>query len=335
MWDPAPWFVDGALHSAEVARVLAYAATHGEEGVILPHHLRVRALAVPGQAIRVYAGAAAIRNRYPGGSWYQTYVGHSPTEHTVDVSPTGSSGRRSDLIVARVVDPQYPGTPEPADPTDFQYIYTDIIENVPAGTQTVAELGLNIPAIELARIDFPPNTATVTQDMITDLRRVANPRKDRIVQMRTTFGGVQELTHRGDSGDMRAWPNLSQAAQGQIWMRVPEWASRANIIGTWGQVRAAHNTNTWGQLRVGLEGNGLWVGTRETRFTERDGFSGRKHYVSGGEVTIPEAMRGELVDVVFQGRRAMDSPTGGDFVAVAVDEHSMVVADVEFLESSY
>ena len=91
-WDSTPWFVGGgAHHSPEVARVLAYAASSGAEGIVTPEALRVRPLAVPGTSVRIAPGACLIVNRYPGGAW-QTYVGRNPVEHTVPITAAGAGG---------------------------------------------------------------------------------------------------------------------------------------------------------------------------------------------------------------------------------------------------
>ena len=58
-FDSVPWFVGGgALHSPEVARLLAHAATSGAAGVVTPADLAVSALPVPGASVRVAVGGA-------------------------------------------------------------------------------------------------------------------------------------------------------------------------------------------------------------------------------------------------------------------------------------
>src|SRR5690606_29700444 len=128
-WDAVPWFVGGgAEHSPEVARLLAYAATGGAEGIVLPTDLRVAPLSAPGSGVRVLPGAAPVRTRASGGA-LQTYVARLPVANTVSISATGSGAGRSDLIVARIEDPYVAGTPyqEPENPASGPYVFTRVI----------------------------------------------------------------------------------------------------------------------------------------------------------------------------------------------------------------
>ena len=73
MLDTVPWFVGhpGAQHSAESARMLAYMASGGREGIVSAADMRVSALPVPGSAVVVQPGAVAVLNRAAG---QQTYI---------------------------------------------------------------------------------------------------------------------------------------------------------------------------------------------------------------------------------------------------------------------
>lgn len=176
-FDPVPWFVGGgAQHSADVARLLMYLATGGSEGVVNRTDMRVLALAVPGGNVRVMPGACVILNRALGGA-NQSYGGRIAQEDdTVAIAATGSSGGRSDLIIARVEDPTISGEPwQTPDPVETgPYIYPRVIANVPSGTRSVHELGLGYSAITLARVDIPASTGAITQAMIKDLRPICN-----------------------------------------------------------------------------------------------------------------------------------------------------------------
>ena len=92
MWNPTPWMVDGARHSAAVGRLVAYASLNGSEGVVLPTDLKVTALGSPGAAVQVAPGGAIILNRYPGGV-RETYVGLNPASHQVPIAATTSAGK--------------------------------------------------------------------------------------------------------------------------------------------------------------------------------------------------------------------------------------------------
>src|SRR5699024_922068 len=175
-----PWAVGGgAQHEVEVARQQTHDSTGGAEGISLPGDLKVRPLATPGTKVRVAPGGALLLNRYPGGAG-QTYAVRNDAEVEVSVTATGSSGGRSDLVVARVLDPQYEGQP-PADPDEFDYSMVEIVEGVSSSATSAEDAGLNYPAVALARIDLPASTGTVEADHLTDLREMARPRSKRFL----------------------------------------------------------------------------------------------------------------------------------------------------------
>jgi hypothetical protein len=176
-FDPVPWAVGGgAVHSSEVARLMTYLATGGQEGVLGSLDLAVSPLAVPGTGIRVAPGACVIRNRASGTS-YDTYAARMPSQTTLTTTPNGPSAPRSDLILARVENPFISGEPWsiPSDVTVGPYVFARIVQGVPITTRNVASLNLGYSGIALARIDYPINTGTVTAGMIKDLRCVTNP----------------------------------------------------------------------------------------------------------------------------------------------------------------
>src|SRR5699024_6184474 len=172
-----PYLVGGGFeHSAEVMRAMLAASTSGAEGIVNAGDFKVRPLAVPGTSVRVAPGNALIRNSYGGGQ-AQTYACRAGSETEVPIEATGSAGSRTDLIVARSDDP--PDQGGSFDPLTFEAARFEVIKGVPASTKTVAGLGLTYPAIALARVTLPASTGTVTAAMITDLRKLAQPRKER------------------------------------------------------------------------------------------------------------------------------------------------------------
>ena len=222
-FDPVPWVVGGgAEHSPEVARLLAYAATGGAEGIVNDTDLKVAPTAVPSNSVRVLAGACLIRSDAAGGA-QQTYVGRNVSEDVVAVAATGSGAGRSDLIVASIEDPFMAGEPwaDPANPKVGPYIFTRVIPNVQPGT-TVAPAGSN--AVALARIDIPANTGTITSDMVKDLRKLALPRRHRELfrfQPGTDKVG-QEIND--PNGLYQHWPSWEPT------FVVPDWATHVVAV---------------------------------------------------------------------------------------------------------
>lgn len=314
-WDNAAWMVKGARHSAEIGRLLAYVASSGAEGIIEPSDLRVVPYATPGAGFRVLTGACIIRNRYSGGG-QQSYAARNPTEDVVDRAGfgTGSGSGRSDLVVVRIEDPQYPGTAAPPDPLIAQYPFTRVIQGVPSGTTTAKELNLGYPAIALARIDYPANTSTITSAMIKDLRKVAVPRRDR--QQEVTFPvTLQNIP----TSSYARWP-LDEGAT--LLLSVPEWATALSVVCHLSGVKYAHagTVDTVAGLRLAFDGapgqNGIMV----------ESSSGRGHYTVAGEWSVSSAQRGTTREIVLQAVR-----TAGTGLWQA-DYQMMVVMDAEFNE---
>ncbi len=255
--DSVPWFVGGgAQHSPEVARLLAFAATNGAEGVVLPGNLKVVATGTPSAQVQVRPGAGVILNRAVGGD-LQTYMARNPTATTVSVAATSSSGARSDLIVLQVEDPFMSGEPwqDPADVTVGPYVFVRVIPNVPNTTTRLQDVSgyEGRSAITLARIDIPVSTATITNAMITDLRSVANPRETTVVA-----ANLGTVTGTMDSTAYQAFPPY------QPTLAVPDWATYARIDVTISQVQAAGNSNGFVNLSARDTSGTTVIGASDT-----------------------------------------------------------------------
>lgn len=303
-WDSVPWFVGGgAMHSPEVARVLAYVALSGNEGILSPTDLKVRALAVPGGSVTVDPGAAAILCRATG-QLHQAYAGRLASQDAMTIAPTSAGAGRSDLVVARVEDPYLAGEPwaDPEDPASGPYIFTRIIAGVPATTTTLAQLNLGYSAIPLARVDIPASTGTITQAMITDLRRVANPRRDRHLDI------IFPTTTTAISSGWTDWRTVATSRS----FAVPAWATQAVITADLSGMAVRGNA-TVGRLRVATAG----TAAESTIYDEAwSGNTVRCHYTCAGELTLPagtagtqQTVRVEAVWVEGSGRMEIDTGT--------------------------
>lgn len=259
-WDPVAWFIGGgALHSPEVARLLAYAATNGAEGIVSPGDLKVSPLAVPGSSIRVLIGAALILNRAAGGA-QQTYVGRNVSEDVKAIPSTGPGSGRNDLIIAQIKDPFLPGEPwaDPADVTVGPYIFTEIVSNVPlsATVDTAAAAAYlrtqGITGIPLAALVIPANTATITSTLIKDLRALALPRS-----LSRNYGGpptaTTTLTPSGSFVSLPQTPNVEIPAWATHWDIVAS-ANVQAIAGSAGAIRTAVGTTPIGGQIVNWSG---------------------------------------------------------------------------------
>lgn len=322
--DSTPWFIGGgATHSPEVARTLAFTATRGSEGLVEPADLRVTAQPTPNGTVAVAPGAAIIRNRYAGGG-QQSYTLRNSTQTNVPVVATGSGGGRTDLVIARVLDPQYEGS-APVDPTLFDYARLQIIQGVPAGTKTARELNLGYPAIALARVTIPASTATITAGMITDLRKVANPRRERAMLTIYPTGKWRDGTARQlPTVAYDFWPIT--AAQRPV-VAVPEWATHLDVVAHLSgiiYVKSTDNSDSVAGVRTGFASttpsqNGILVQDAEDA-------GGRYHYTVIGSHAVTANLRGADQMISLQGVRTAGT---GRWYA---DYQSSIVIDWEFSE---
>lgn len=216
-----PWMIGGgsAKHSANVGRLVAYAATGGQSGVIAPGDFKVSASApTPDGKVHMAVGAAGIVNR-SSNAQSESYMTRGLLVSDLDVSPTVGSAR-SDLVVIRIKDPQY-GWAAPADLVNGPYGFPEIIPGVAAGTVRAEQLNLQQAFYALARIDIPPNTSAITNSMIVDLRKLAQPHflPFNDLQVGPTPGENMLTTDTV----WKNWPSNVSSVE------VPVWATHADI----------------------------------------------------------------------------------------------------------
>ncbi|MER5482637.1 hypothetical protein ABT024_05385 [Streptomyces sp. NPDC002812] len=318
-WDSVPWFIEGAAeHSSEVARLLAYAAFGGAEGVVGPRDLRVQALTSPAAAVRVTTGACAIQNKSPGGT-YQSYTARMPTADQVSVAATGVSAR-SDLVIARIENPY--GNGEiwnlPANPKIGPYVHTRIISGVSQSVTDVRQVRPGDTAITLARIDLPPNTSTVTTSMITDLREMVQPRRER--RLHPVY--VQSPGNLQLRGSLVNWPPVAR-----IQVSVPRWATRAKLVTTLtGVVLLQNDVLLTLQLYIGDS----WGNTEVYIDDDQDG-ERRTTAVVAGTVNIPASMRGTTQPVYL---KTWINPNTSNYPGyIQVNRGTAIIHDIEFEEA--
>lgn len=331
-----PWAVGGgAEHQVEIARQQTFDATGGAEGISRPGNLKVQPLAIPGTKVRVAPGGALLTNRYPGGEG-QSYTVRNDAQVEVGVTATGSGGKRSDLIVVRVLDPQYEGQP-PSNPDTFQYARVEVIEGVPSSTKSARDLNLNYPAVALARIDLPASTGTVESKHITDIRELAQPRKDRhlIAYALDEDDGVLRLT----STTGAAWPRIEDIKNTDQWyLRVPEWAERVRVMATWNGVFIENTPqqNVWGRIwaHLGAYDDPSRVETPKSGFdTSQYNNNVRETWGASGDMGIPSGLRGRTIPVYLRGQIQGGSGASGNSRPVLMFASS-VSLDIEFYETA-
>lgn len=310
-----PWMIGGneAVHSAEVGRTLAFAATNGADGVILPRDLQVRQLTGgAGPAVKIMPGAACMMNRYTGASG-QSYIIRNTTDATqLTIPATGGSGVTK-YVIARINDPQYGGSASgPTGP----YCYLDLVSSI---------TNLNYPFVALAKLVQPANTTNITQAMLEDIREVANPREKTVVRptpIVTSDIGLN-LTVTGVNGEW--FPN----AHGSQTIKIPEWATRVQIENKWLSVKYANGSvataNFWTEF-----GPQIAPSTRQysiQRFKADASGQARGVWIAEDDVYVDPTIRG--TEQLFVMKARLLTGTG-----ISLDASSGVSMRVRFMEVS-
>lgn len=308
--DGVPWFTGGgAQHSPNIARVLAHAATSGASGIITPGDFKVSPSApTADNNIHVGVGAAAIVSRFANVQ-SESYIVRGAAVSDIQISPTGSSGR-SDLVILKVKDPQFPGQPVPSSVPNGPYVFPEIIPGVPANTTRIEQLNLPQAIYAPARIDIPPNTTAITAGMIKDLRELVAPHG-------STASDIQQPPSKLVLAKTQTayvdWPT------NQLNVKIPRRATHAQVVvrGSMigfgpGPTNGNGTADVW--MRVLL--NGQADGSRYTPI-------GHNAWPSQSEndgITIPwsvfgefdvRALQGQSVPIRVQGRRVLEAIATG------------------------
>lgn len=300
-----PMMVHGGTHPARAMRMMIQDLARGSAGVTEGNDLRVSPLATPGAGVRVGDGSAVVR----GASWGQgSYTQYNVGDTTVPIAPTGASAR-SDLITLRVEDPEYEGTRNPAS-QDIGYFH--VISGVSANT-VAPPAGMT--AIPLARLDIPPNTATITAAMIRDLRVIANPRRTRSLY---TASPSASSTLGYSDNKWHTWPTSAR------WnIAVPPWATQVKII-TMVAGLALKRADVFALMRNVIGG----ITGQHVAIDDDQGTGTRRNtVVIADTLLVPAAMRGTTVPIYLD--TYMYKSETGDLV---VDGATTFVLDVEFTE---
>lgn len=322
-----PMYIDQkALHRPSAIRLLSYGLTTGTQGVIGNTDLQVRALGTPGNQVQVMPGAFNVLARHLGGA-YESYAGKIRVAETSQpISPTTSSGGRSDLVILRVENPYVSGSgawEEPADPVEGPYAFVRVIEGVPNTTYDVRQLtsigGDTWSAITLARIDRPASTGVVTSaaGVIRDLRSLASLGGTRTVivenpavepppiassyflqfkdQPRDATYPSSEITHNYWSANQQwqSWPNRA------TWqVPVPSWAVSMDIDAAIFNAQILDG-DVFAQLSFEIAGSRGYVSPNVIAIDYVQ-VPGRHTLPFGGTYPVPAAIRGKVVTFRMQ-----------------------------------
>lgn len=315
-----PWVISDVTEvPLEVARMLAYAATGGSQGVVGPGDLQVRSLSTPGSSVRIAPGTFIALNNFPSND-NQSYIGWNDGEITKAVTATGPA-TRSDLVYARIWD----GGQTNGGTSGIASV--EIAQGVNPSTTTLEEVNANIAGVALARIDMPANTSTVDQAYITDLRKLVNPRRREIVRIHNMpdSSSVQNLT----SASYVTWP--SQATWS---VEIPDWAVRAQLVVNIAGYQIYEGATTtgaslWGKLRAGI--GTLYTAATDYNYSVPAGLGkvDAGSTVIAGDLYIPAADRGTTKNMLIQGLRTSATPSSA---CIRTNWGTVVVMQVIFYE---
>lgn len=338
---PTPWFVTGAVHDAQVARLLAYAAMRGQGGVLGPLDCRVLELETPGAGVRVMPGGVNVLARGFTNT-RQSYPDYLPSQDIAPIEATTASGPRSDLVVARVEDPEIPGGGWTWNPATEPVMHTRVIPNVPPTTIDVQQVEPGLTAETFCRVDIPggpsQETGTITQAMITDLRQIADLSGQRLAEnviADELFTNNKHLTQNwgqpGTNPQQGLWDTVSSyidwPADAQWSVPVPTWATGADIILDFNPKALGY---VWGYARLvinGVAGNPTGFDDQRAESTGRY----RTNIKVGGTYGIPASARGKVVTFKVQMRqREPELSPGQDLGNLVTGENTYCTFWVRF-----
>lgn len=307
-----PILVNGATHSAQQFRMLVRDLARGAEGITEGDDLRVTQLSTPGSGVQIGDGSGVVRGR--AATYQGSYAVCNIGTDTVGVASNGGGGTRYDLVVLRVEDPEVgDGT---LDPVTDEINYFQVIPNVTSTTTSAPDGRTCIP---LARLAIPASTSTITNAMITDVRRVANPRRESRLLTQAPAGASANIT-----GSTLVYSYFSTASGWNI--AVPTWAAVARIkIDALG---LRLTVNPFYGVFSATFGNDLIV----QNVTIDDNQSGTRRIPHGcaDTLTIPDNYRGTTQLLRIRGAGAT-----GNTGTMNVDGNSTFIATVEFEEAPW
>jgi hypothetical protein len=306
---PRPILTNGATHSAQQFRMLVRDLARGNEGVTEGDDLKVTQRSVPGGGVTVGDGSAVVKGR--DDAFQGHYAACNVGSVDVDIAATGGTAR-SDMVILRIEDPEYTGS---LDPTVDQIAYFQVISNVSSSATTIPDGRTGIP---LARIDIPASTGTITSSMITDLRKIANTRRDRNIYIQSPTSMSTQI-----GGSSNSYSYFSTAAGWNI--PVPSWASTVKIRFDIAGLRLTGGA-IFGAVRA-LYGSALAM--QPVIIDDNQGTGTRRiNAICADTLTLSASYRSttQLLRIQFAGYV-------GNVGTVSVDSSSTLIADVEFFEA--
>lgn len=308
MLEPIAWMIDKAKHSADLGRMVAYAATGGRTGITEAADFKVAATATASTSVAVAPGGATLKNLYPN-VLAQSYIIRNVSETLVEVPANNTAAPITRWVIAYIADPQFNG-PAPASVENGPYVFLTTVTSI---------ANLQYPHIVLASIVIPANTSAITNAMITDLRKMTTPRVERrLITLYPT--GVRTGGLAIPTAAYGAWP---LAAGSRPNLEVPTWATQLDIVGQFSGIwyTSANANDSVAGIRAGLGSS-----VAENGIIIENVNGARAHYSVMGKHAIPANLRGTTQPLNLQAQRTVGT---GMWYA---DYQSSIAIDYQFTE---
>lgn len=334
-----PYVVNGAKHSARLFRRKSQQDAGEGSGIDRPGDLKVQALNTPGTGFRVASGGGIAQSRDSFSASRESYGVINDAEVTVlDVPGTGSSGARRDLVILEITDPEIESVvyPAPTDEAGWQdgnnFARITVIPGVSSSITSLDQITTgpfaNVTGITLAAINWPSNTATITNALITDLRVVQNPFSERVWRT-VNLAELQRLsaTTAYPTGG-QTWPVEFTGEAGKL--KIPKRATHARVRMDWGSVRFIIATQGLLWVQVGQNTHPDVQRTKGMSFDAAA--TSREPLFVADTIPIPASMRG--TEQWFFPRANLSAAISTESQRPYVNTSSGIVLDVEFFEDT-
>lgn len=289
-----PWVISGIAEiGLETARTVAYVAGNGQSGVVTPGDLQIEEQDVPGAGVKVNPGAFVVVGTYSNQAG-ESYVGYNDGAYNVSVSANGSGATRYDFVWAKITDPGQSG--QPGTPAVVEIVVT---MNVTSTTATLTDAGISgQTGLPLARIAIPASTSTITNGMITDLRKLIShpaPIATNPNPTATVDGASYQFMFNQTGADTQmgtSWGTFPSAVTYSV--AVPVWATGAQVHITTTSLKAdgAADSTIEGQFRFALGSTVSQTAVFFATVKDATGSADRFDHQIASQITVPAAMRG-------------------------------------------
>lgn len=330
-----PYAVNGGPVTGPILRRLAAGAFNGGSGVMRYDHLAVTQTPSASGNVLISTGTAVMGSRYPGKVDLETYLDTNEQAFEYPIAPTGAAPR-TDYLVVRVEDPDFPGQNPPADRLEGPYTRVETLSADPRVSPP------SYPFALIAKVSLPANTVNVTQAMIDSgpgVREIADPRIQPIV---LAWNGRSD-----GNADVRKYELISKDNHTMYWppeavsdrffkWEVPVWAGQLNMQYTFGSV-FNNRYDCWGFAGIRMVDTtnpSNWINLPLIDFdltTDSPGQWSRDTWTGGGRITIPTWARGNTVTF-----RPIGSKVGGqqDAAKIYLGAGASISMNGIFMESA-